>query len=105
MVTRGLALWLFLTHIRPGWGSLRKLPTCLRVLIQFPEGRWVLNKKNNSVYKRTLTGQCSGAFSGIDLGSGTLLGGCSGANIVVAGDQDFRIYGPVGAPCDTTTIT
>jgi len=34
-------------------------------------------------YSGTLTGQCSGAFSGTDLGSGMIVSGCCTANIVV----------------------
>ena len=34
-------------------------------------------------YSGNLTGQCSGAFSGTDLGSGMIVSGCCTANIVV----------------------
>lgn len=43
-------------------------------------------------YSGTLTGQCSGAFSGTDLGSGMIVGGGCTASIVVydSCEMDYR---------------
>ena len=60
------------------------LLTCPRAPIQFPDHEEVMSATIGAgVYSWNLTGQCSGAFSGTDLGSGMVVSGCCTANIVV----------------------
>ena len=60
---------------------------CPRAQIQSPDRREEIMSATigDSAYGWTLTGQCSGAFSGTDLGSGMVVSGCCTANIVVYG--------------------
>ena len=71
-VTRGLVPLRLLTHIRPGWDNLHMLQTCPLGRTRYPEEVSILMVRRMG----TLTGQCSGALSG-------MLVGCCTANIVI----------------------
>ena len=71
-VTRGLVPLQLLTHTRPGWDSLHMLQICLLDRTRYPEEVSILMVRRTS----KLTGQCSGALSG-------MLVGCCTASIVI----------------------